>query len=460
MGEHKRMSDEGVIVELLTLQNLGREEALAEKLEVMAVQDIAGAVSQMPPGGRLQVLRALPGERRAGAFSYLSHGLQLAVIGQLEPDEARDILKELVPDDRTAFLESLAPQDLEGFLKLLGPEDLKQSLKLLGYPEESVGRLMTTRYVSVRPEWTVTRALDHIRHEAHRGETVNFMFVTDQRGKLLDAIRLKDFILARQDARVEALMDEEVIRIEADADREQAVQTIQHYDINTLPVTDRGGVLLGIVTVDDIMDVAEEEITEDFHKFGASGRLNVPIREANPTFLYRKRIGWLLILVAVNIVSGMAIGYFERSIEAVIALVFFLPLIIDSSGNAGSQSATLMVRALATGDVAASDWFKIWGKELSVAIMLGLTMGLAVAGVGVWRGGPELGFQLAVIVSLAMLAVIVMGSMIGVLLPFLLTRLRLDPATASTPLITSVADIGGILIYFSIANAVLGLSGT
>lgn len=452
------MSDQDVIAELLALQNLGREEALAEKLDVVAVQDIAGAMSQMPIERRPEVLRALPGERRAGAFSYLSHGVQQEVIGQLEPDEARGILKELLPDDRTAFLESLAPQDLEGFLKLLGPEDLKQSLKLLGYPEESVGRLMTTHYVSVRPDWTVTRALDHIRHEAHRGETINFVFVTDQHGKLLDALRLKAFILARQDVRVESLMDEEVIRIQADADREQAVQTIQHYDISTLPVTDRSGVLLGIVTVDDIMDVAEQEITEDFHKFGASGHLNVPIREASSTFLYRKRIGWLLILVAVNLVSGLAIGYFEHSIEAVIALVFFLPLIIDSSGNAGSQSATLMVRALATGDVAAGDWLKIWGKELTVAIMLGATMGLAVAGVGVWRGGPELGFQLAAIVSLTMVAVIVMGSMIGVLLPFLLTRLRLDPATASAPLITSVADIGGILIYFSIANAILGLS--
>jgi magnesium transporter len=451
------MSDEDVTAEVLTLQNLGREEALVEKLEETAVQDIAGAMAQMPLENRLQVLRALPDERRADAFSYLSHGLQQEVIGRLEPEEARRILQELVPDDRTAFLESLAPQDLEGFLKLLGPEDLKQSLKLLGYPEESVGRLMTTRFVSVRPEWTVTRALDHIRHEANRGETVNFVFVTDHRGKLLDAIRLKDFILSRQDARVEALMDEDVIHIEADADREQAVQTIQHYDISTLPVTDRGGVLLGIVTVDDIMDVAEAEITEDFHKFGGSSRLNVSMREASPTFLYRKRIGWLMVLVVVNLFSGLAIALYEQSIQAVIGLVFFLPMIIAGSGNAGSQSATLMVRALATGDVAASDWLKMWGKELSVAVMLGLTMAAMVAAIGVWRGGADTGYELALVVGLAMFAVVIMGGMIGVLLPFLLQRFNLDPATASTPLITSVADVGGILIYFWIASMVLGL---
>lgn len=451
------MAEKGVTDELLTLQNLERAQELEERLEEMAVQDIAGSMSQMPAEGRLQVLRTLPRERRADAFSYLSHGLQQQVISELRPSEARGILRELLPDDRTAFLESLAPRDLESFLKLLEPDDLKQSLKLLGYPEESVGRLMTPRFVSVRPEWTVTRALDHVRHEAHRGETVNHVFVTDERGKLLDAIRLRDFILARQDARVEALMDEDVIHIAADADREQAVQTIQHYDISTLPVTDRSGGLLGIVTVDDIMDVAEAEITEDFHKFGGSGRLNISMREASPAFLYRKRIGWLMVLILVNLFSGLAIALYEHSIEAVIGLVFFLPMIIAGSGNAGSQSATLMVRALATGDVAATDWLKMWGKELAVVMMLGLTMAATVAVIGFWRGGTGFGNELALVVGLSMFAVVIMGGMIGVLLPFLLQRFNLDPATASTPLITSVADVGGILIYFSIASAVLGL---
>lgn len=451
------MAEKGAIMELLALLNLERDQEIAEKLEEMAVQDIADAMSQMEPEDRLNILRALPDERRTDTFSYLSHGLQRELIAELRPPEARKILRELVPDDRTSFLESLSADELEGCLKLLGPDDLKQSLKLLGYPDESVGRLMTTRFVSVQPDWTVTRALDHIRHEAHRGETVNFVFVTDERGKLLDAIKLKDFILARQDIRVEKLMDDDVISIQASADREEAVQTIQHYDINTLPVTDKGGVLLGIVTVDDIMDVAEQEITEDFHKLGGTGSLNISVREASPGFLYRKRIGWLMILVVVNLISGLAIALYENAIEAVIALVFFLPLIIASSGNAGSQSATLMVRALATGDVESSDWLKLWGKELSVALLLGVTMGIAVSLIGVWRGGPELGMELAMVVGFAMLAVVVMGAMLGMLLPFILERLNMDPATASTPLITSVADVLGILIYFSIASAILTL---
>lgn len=451
------MAEKGSIIELLALLSLERDQDLNDKLEEMAVQDIAEAMSQLELADRIKVLRTLPEERRTDAFSYLSHGHQREIIGELTPGESRRILRELVPDDRTGFLESLEAEQLEDCLKLLGDEDLKQSLKLLGYPDESVGRIMTTRFVSVRPDWTVARALDHIRHEAHRGETVNFVFVTDERGKLLDAIKLKDFILARQDARVEKLMDEDVISIQVAADREEAVQTIQHYDINTLPVTDRGGVLLGIVTVDDIMDVAEQEFTEDFHKLGGTGSLNISIREASPSFLYRKRIGWLMILVVVNLISGLAIAMYENAIEAVIALVFFLPLIIASSGNAGSQSATLMVRALATGDVEVSDWFRLWGKELAVALLLGATMGIAVSMIGIWRGGPELGFELAMVVGLAMLAVVVMGAMLGMLLPFILQRLNMDPATASTPLITSVADVLGILIYFSIASAILTL---
>lgn len=452
------MAEKGAIIELIALLKLGRDIDLNEKLDEMAVQDIAEAISQLDDeSDRLTVFMALPEERRTDTFSYLSHGLQREVLSGLDNREARRTLRELVPDDRTAFLESLDPEDLEGFLKLLGPEDLKQSLKLLGYPEESIGRLMTPQFVSVRPQWTVARALDHIRHEANRGETVNFVFVTDDRGRLLDAVKLKDFILARQDAKVETLMDEEYYSVQASADREEAVQVIQHYDINTLAVTDKNGVMLGIVTVDDIMDVAEQETTEDFHKLGATGSLNISIREASPGFLYRKRIGWLMILVVVNLVSGLAIAMFEDAIEAVIALVFFLPLIIASAGNAGSQSATLMVRALATGDVEVKDWLRLWGKEFAVALGLGLTMGVAVSFVGVWRGGPELGMQLATVVGSAMLAVVIMGAMIGMLLPFLLQRLNMDPATASTPLITSVADVVGILIYFSIASAVLTL---
>jgi magnesium transporter len=362
---------ETTVTELLDMLHAGRMDGIDAALDALAVQDIADALSQMEATtDRSAVFEQLPDERQTDTFSYLGDRQQLDLINALPATLARRILHELLPDDRTAFLESLSPEDLESHLKLLAPDDLTQSLKLLGYPEESIGRLMTPRYVSVQSDWTVARALDHIRHEADRGETVNFIFVTDDRGRLLDAIRLKDFILARQDKPVEALMDGEYYSVLASADREEAVQVIQRYDLSTLAVTDKHGVLIGIVTVDDIMDVAEEEITEDFQKLGAAGVLNVSLKDAGAGLLYRKRVGWLLVLVVMNLIGGAAIALFEQTIEATLLLVFFLPLVIGTGGNAGAQAATLMVRALATGDVQLKDWFKLWGKELGVAALL------------------------------------------------------------------------------------------
>lgn len=445
------------ISELIQLLKLGQTHQVDEALDDLAVQDIADALSQLEAiEDRVALFIRLPEERQTDTFSYLGDRQQLEIINELPTPAARRILHELLPDDRTAFLESLSPDDLESHLKLLAPENLKQSLKLLGYPEESIGRLMTPRFVSVESDWTVARALDHIRHEADRGETVNFIFVTDERGKLLDAIRLKDFILAQQDKPVETLMDGEYYSVLASADREEAVQVIQKYDLSTLAVTDKHGVLIGIVTVDDIMDVAEEEITEDFQKLGAAGVLNVSIKEASASLLYKKRVGWLLVLVAMNLIGGAAIALFEQTIEATILLVFFLPLVIGTGGNAGAQAATLMVRALATGDVQLKDWFKLWGKELGVALALGLSLAVIVALVGFYRGGIEV----ALVIAISMIAVVVFGSMMGMVMPFILTRFNLDPATASVPLITSIADIGGILIYLTTASVLLsqGLS--
>ena len=447
---------ETAIAELLGLLRLGHSDQVVEMADQMPVQDIADALSELESiEDRVSLFNALPEERQTDTFSYLGDLQQLDLINALPTSVGRRILHEMLPDDRTAFLESLPPDDLESHLKLLAPEDLKQSLNLLGYPEESIGRLMTPDFVSIESHWTVARALDHIRHEADRGETVNFVFVTDERDRLVDAIRLKDLILARQDRTVETVMDGEVYSVLASADREEAVQVIQRYDLSTLAVTDKQGVLLGIVTVDDIMDVAEEETTEDFHKLGGAGVLTVSLKEAKASLLYRKRIGWLMVLVLMNLIGGAAIAAFEQTIESTLLLVFFLPLVIGTGGNAGAQAATLMVRALATGDVQLRDWFKLWGKELVVAVSLGLSLALIVALVGFFRGGIEI----ALVIALSMVAVVIFGSMMGMVMPFVLTRLKLDPATASVPLITSIADIGGILIYLTTASLLLSQVG-
>ncbi len=447
------MDKNEVIQELLSLYDAEHWDALDSHFEEMAVQDIAQAINELPSPEAKGLLLRLPRDRQPPAFAYVSPELQEELLEELEEEDGRFILYHMLPDDRTALLERQEPDDLQRLLRLLSPENVKEALRLLGFPEESAGRIMTPKFLTVRVGWTVEQALDHVRNRSEAGETINVVFVTDVRGALLGRVRLQDFVLGRPDRRIEEVMRGDPVKILVSEDREEAARLMKHYDLEVLPVVDDTGVMLGIVTIDDVIDVVEEEATEDFHKMASVGAFNYSLREARPSLLYRKRVGWLVLLVFANVFGGTAIAYFEETIEAVVALVFFLPLIVDSGGNAGSQSATLMVRALATGDVRTKDWLRLWGKELGVALALGITMGLAVSVLGVWRGGMDL----AMIVSLAMVCVVVMGSMIGMLLPFVLTRFNLDPAAASAPLITSIADFFGILIYFSIATAFLTL---
>ena len=428
-------------------------QALRSELEGMRVQDIARSLMSLEPAQQLVLFRQVANELRSEVFSHLDLSYQHHLLHELERQELQWVLSGLVPDDLTALLESLSSEEVRTLLRLLPMRALRNAMILLGYPEDSAGRLMTPQFVAVQPQWTISEALDHIRDQSERGETVNIVFVIDSSGVLLDSLPLKRFILGRPAEKVEKLMQGDLLSIEVNESREAAVRQMQHYDLEVLPVVDAEKHLLGIVTVDDILDVMQEETTEDFHKMASVGNLNLSLREAKPSLLYQKRIGWLLTLVFVNIFSGLAIAHYEMAIEALVVLVFFLPLIIASGGNAGAQSSTLMVRALATGDVETRDWLRLWGRELSVSLALGATMGAAVSLIGLWRGGIEV----ALVVALAMVCVVVVGSMIGVLLPMLLERLKFDPATASTPLITSIADISGILIYFAIAVAILKL---
>ncbi len=426
---------------------------LREVLDLMRIQDIAHALMELEDEQIPRVFAALPRGRKVDVFSYLDPHYQYPLLAHVSGTEARHLLSEMLPDDLTALLEDLPPEEVRRLLRLLPFRAIRRALTLLGYPESSVGRLMTTEFVAVRPDWTITDSLAHIREHSERGETVNVIFVIDEDRHLLHALPLKRFVLGRPTDPVEKLPAGPVVSINAQADQAEAVRLIQHYDLEVLPVVDEENVLLGIITVDDVMDVVEEETTEDFHKMGSVGALNLSLRDAGFPLLYRKRIGWLLVLVALNLVGGTIIAGYEEAIEALVVLVFFLPLIIASGGNAGAQSSTLMVRALATGDVEAKDWLKLWGRELFVSAALGLTMGVAVSALGLWRGGPDV----AMLVAIAMTLVVAMGSLVGMMLPFILDRLRMDPATASVPLVTSAADIAGILIYFSLAVALLNL---
>ncbi|HSH83910.1 MAG TPA: magnesium transporter [Guyparkeria sp.] len=427
-------------------------DALRGEFATIRDQDIARAISRLEPDGRRRVLEVLPVDRRAAVFTFFVPREQFELIERLDEAVSRELLEGLPPDDLTALLEDLDREESGKVVRRLSPERVQQALRLLGYPPESAGRLMTPDFIALRPEWLLSQVLDYVRQHAGRSETINVLYVTDEAGRLLGWVRLRNLVLGDPAATVESLMDADPVQVDVSVDREEVARLIQHYDLMALPVVDDAGVLMGIVTIDDVMDVIEEEATEDIHKFGALGVKHVSMRGASVFDLFKKRIGWLLLLVFLSLFSAGAVSSFEDVLGEVMVLIFFLPLIIDSGGNAGSQGATMMVRALATGDVSPDDWVRLWVKELAVASALGLAMGVAAWGVGLLYGGT----MLANVIFLSMIAVVIFGSMVGMLLPFLLTRFRLDPATASAPLITTVADLGGIIIYLGIASLWLG----
>ena len=428
---------------------------LRQEIEKLDPAEIAELIEEFKKDGYDIILfRLLPRETARETFFRLEYDKQQELIEELADRKylLADLLNDLAPDDRTALFEELPGSVTQRLIQLLSPEERKISIQLLGYPEESIGRLMTPDYVAVKPEMTIEQALEHIRQFGKDSETLNVIYVVDKNWKLIDEIRLREILLAQADQAIKDLMDRRFVALNVLDHQEKAISVFHDYDRVALPVINTEGILLGIVTFDDIMDVEEEEATEDFHKFGS---IQDPIfnpAKAKISLLYQKRIPWLVALVFMNIFSGAALAGFEKTIESMVSLVFFLPLLINSGGNAGSQSATLIIRSIATGEIVFKDWWRLFRKELVVALLLGVTMAAAVGLVANFRA-PEI----MVVVALSMVFTVSVGSILGLSLPFIFTFFKLDPATASAPLITSLADISGIIIYFSLATWYLGM---
>jgi len=420
--------------------------------ELDAVQ-LAELIEEVSDDEEIILFRLLNRQLSKEVFHLLSFSKQERIVEGLAQNGRKlsDLINDIEPDDRTAFFEELPGKITQRLIQLLTPEERQVAIQLLGYPEDSIGRLMTPEYIAVKPTDTIEHALEHIRKYGKNSETLNMIYVVDKDWKLIDDIKIKEIILASPDQYISELMDYRFVALNAYDDQETAIKKFRDYDREALPVVNTDGILIGIITIDDIMDVVEEESTEDFHKFGSfKSAISNPLK-ARIFNLYKNRIFWLLALVFMNVFSGAAISSFENVIQSVVSLVFFLPLLIDSGGNAGSQSATLMIRSLALGDVKLSDWYKLILKELFVSLLLGFTMAIGVAIIASFRA-PEI----IIIVSLTMILTVIAGSLIGLLLPFIFTKLKLDPATASAPLITSIADIVGVIIYFSVASWILG----
>ena len=430
---------------------------LRRALSLRPPPEVADFINRIEGAQRVLVVRFLPRYLAADVFSELSPAIQDELLTDLTNIEIRNLLADLEPDDRAALMDEMPAAMTRKLLNLLSPQDLKQTRELLGYPENSVGRIMTPNVVSIKKSWTVGEAIEHIRKFGHDSETINVVYVTDSTGKLIDDITLSKLILSPPERNISEIMDDNFMSIFATDSEEHAVEMIKKYNYFALPVVDSAGALLGIVTVDDLMDIADIHATEDFQKIGAVSveRDEGPIqdlKEAPVFLLYRRRIVWLVLLIFAGIVSGTGIAFFEDIILAKTALVFFLTLLINCGGNAGSQSATLAIRALATGDVKIKDWGKMMFKELMVSSALGLVLAAAMALLGIFRDG----LQLAAVVALSTFLITITGGLIGMSLPFILSKLKRDPATASSPLVASIADIAGVIIYFSIATMILG----
>ena len=413
--------------------------------------DLGALLDRREPDAAWAVLNGLPIARRAETFGYLAAASQTAIAGIAAPRDFAAMLSAMDADER-ADLWSRLPETLqEALAPALAAAEREDIRRLSAHPPGTAGAVMTSEYAVLRPDQTAREALDSLRGQAASKETIAVAYILSPQRRLLGTVALEDLVLATPERPVSGLMRAEPAFVRVEDSAEEAARLLARYDLPAIPVVNGGEAMVGIVTADDAMDVAEAEATTDFQKAGGSESLGVTLREATIGLLWRKRVVWLVALVFANIFSGAGIAAFEEVIAANVALVFFLPLLIGSGGNAGSQSATLMVRALATGEARLADWGRLLGRELAVAALLGGSMALAVSLLGLVRAGPEI----ALVVAMTMVAVVMVGSLIGLSLPFLLTRLKLDPATASAPLVTTVADLTGVVIYFAIASALL-----
>ncbi len=428
-------------------------QTLSAFIESAHAVDVAGWLEQMPRSERSRHLLGLVSERRADVFSNMSLDAQTDLTRIIPASDLADIVTRMDADDRADLFNRLLPDEQQQLMSNLAKEDRDDIRRLSAYVEDSAGAIMTSDYAILGETLTAQAAIAELRLQASNKETIYRSYVLDENRRLIGSIRLHELVLAEDSTLIRDIMETNPISVSLNADREDVANIITRYDLLALPVIDTDGVLLGIVTHDDAADAMQAEMTEDFQKISTVLPFSQSMRDASISVLYSKRIVWLALLVFGNLFSGAGIAYFEETILSYVSLVFFLPLLIDSSGNAGSQSATLMVRALATGDVAMKDWRDLIARELFIAAALGGTMALVVFPVGILRGGSDI----ALVVGLTMFLVVIIGSLVGMSLPFLLSRLKFDPATASGPLVTTISDAVGVLIYFSIATFVLAL---
>ena len=424
---------------------------------------IASVIKELPIGDQVIVFRVLPRKCAASVFEFLQHERQETLLRAMGQEETSGILNNMAPDDRTVLLEELPASATKRLLALLTPEERAVAVGLLGYPEDSIGRLMTPHYIAVRKAWTVQQVLDYIRIHGQNSETVSVIYVVDENGVLIDDVRVREFLLTGTDRHVADLMDSRFVSLKATERQESAIPVFKSEDRKALPVTDSAGVLIGIVTIDDVLQIAENVATREIQKIGGSEALDAPYMTIAIGRMVKKRAGWLVILFLGEMLTATAMGFFEGEIEKAVVLALFVPLIISSGGNAGSQATTLVIRAMALGEVRLRDWWRVMRREVFAGLALGTILGsIGFLRITVWSlfskiYGPH-SLLVALTVGVSLIGIVLWGTLAGSMLPFLLRRAGLDPATSSAPFVATLVDVTGLVIYFSVG--LLFLRGT
>lgn len=447
--------------ELVAALEQADEDALSAVIEDMESEDLAELVSEMPPENHATLFEKIPLEKAIAVFPLLELAIQKDMLGGLSNLRVAELMNEIDPDDRTALLESLPLDVTRQLLSTLTPRERAIAQKLLDFPEDSVGRLMTPDFISVKQDWTVQRCLDYIRRHGEDKETLNDIYVVDERGHLVDDLPIREFLLSSPEDKVKELINQSYVALKASDPQEEAIQIFKKYSTRTaMPVVDEDGRLLGIVTIDDILHLEEKEATEDIQKIGGAAALEKPYLDAGIWDMVKSRAPWLVILFLGGMLTASAMSRFEDEIAKAVVLALFIPLIISSGGNAGSQAASLVIRAITLGEITFEHFWKVLWRELAIGIIVASLLAL----VGFMRVGLTETFTgsfgehwaaIAFAVSFSLIGVVTWGTMLGALFPIILKRLNLDPATSSTPFIATFMDVTGIVIYFTIATTIL-----
>lgn len=447
--------EEQLVDEVVSLLENESDRQLKTYLNELNISDVEHLIDELPQHA-VKFIETLSIKRAVNVFRILDFPTQERIIKKLQSNKLTEIIRQLPPDDRTALLGELKGDAVKKLLILLPDNDRIEALHLLGYEEDSVGRLMTPDFIAVKIDWTVSRVLSHIRRYGKNSETIDVVYVIDKDGILLDDIRIREILLADPEVKIAELTDNRLIALNVNDPQEEAINVFRMNNRVALPVIDDQQMLLGIVTVDDILWIAHEEYTEDIHKIGGTQALDEPYLDVPVFQLYKKRVVWLIVLFFGELLTITAMSNFEHEIAKVVILATFIPLIISSGGNSGSQAATLIIQAMALGEVTIKDWWNVMKRELFSGIFLGTTLCLlSFTVIFAWQllapGFHEHFLRIGLVVGCSLIGVVLWGTLMGSMLPLLLKKLGADPAASSTPFVATLVDVTGLIIYFSFA---------